>query len=138
LTSALLLLLAGSVGCSSPVRQPTQPSAFRAQSEEKLVQVIKGFAAGLAGVRAGNPAVKVSVGRDPAVEESVLLVDYPRPTGDAAGRDVWCDAELRDWSEARALAFRVKPAHAVKLSVSFFDRNGVAYTTWVELRGRAE
>jgi Carbohydrate binding domain (family 11) len=28
-----------------------------------------------------------------------------------------------------------QPAHAVRLSVSFLDRNRVAYTTWTELKG---
>jgi hypothetical protein len=50
---------------------------------------------------------------------------------------VWCDADLQDWSSWRAIAFRIKPDHDVKLSVSFLDRNRVAYTTWVELAGGA-
>jgi hypothetical protein len=63
------------------------------------------------------------------------LVDYPEPSDDPAGRDVWCDAENRNWTAGHAIAFRIKPAEAVKLSVSFFDRNRVVYTAWVELQG---
>ena len=33
-----------------------------------------------------------------------------------------------------ALSFQIKPDDALKLSVSFLDRNRVAYTTWKELK----
>jgi hypothetical protein len=62
-----------------------------------------------------------------------LVVDYPAPTNDPAGRDVQCNAAARDWTGGRAIAFQVKPAHALRLSVSFFDRNGVVYTSWSDL-----
>jgi hypothetical protein len=79
--------------------------------------------------------VRVSIGRDAAIpDEPVLMVDYPAPTTDPAGRDVQCDAEARDWTGGRAMAFQVKPAHALRLSVSFIDRNGVVYTSWSDLK----
>ena len=97
--------------------------------------VIHSFKNGLAGVRAANPDVHLSVGRDPSgPDEPVLQVEYPAPTGDPAGRDVQCEAEKRNWSSGRALSFHVKPAHALRLSVSFFDRNRVVYTSWADLK----
>jgi hypothetical protein len=96
---------------------------------------IRTYEEGLPGVRAANPDVRLSVARDPALgEDSVLVVEYPKPTNDPAGRDVWCESERRDWSARRGISFRIKPDHVVKLSVSFFDRNRVAYTTWSDLR----
>ena len=98
--------------------------------------VIQGYDDGLAGVRAANPEVHLSLGRDPsAPEERVLLVEYPVPTADPAGRDVQCAAVHRDWTGGRAISFQIKPAHALRLSVSFLDRNRVAYTAWRELKG---
>ncbi len=96
--------------------------------------VIHGFENGLAKVRAANANVKLNVERDSRLAESVLTVAYPAPTDDPAARDVWCDAENRNWTAGHAIAFRIKPANALKLSVSFFDRNQVAYTAWVDLR----
>ena len=95
--------------------------------------VIHSFTNGLAGVRSANPDVHLSVGRDSA-EEPVLQVEYPSPTGNPAGRDVQCDAEIRDWTGGRAISFQVKPAHALRLSVSFIDRNRVIYTSWADLK----
>jgi hypothetical protein len=116
--------------------------AAQAQSAARLsvaeaipVSIIQDFRDGVSGVRCGNPDVRISVGRDPAIpDEPVLVVDYPAPTDDPAGRDVQCDASARDWTGGRAIAFQVKPAHALRLSVSFFDRNGVVYTSWSDLR----
>ncbi|HTV18863.1 MAG TPA: carbohydrate binding domain-containing protein, partial [Polyangiaceae bacterium] len=81
-------------------------------------------------------AVELSVGRPAFGDEPVLLVAYPAPTADPAGRDVWCDAETLDWSKGRAVSFSVEPEHAMKLSVSFFDRNRVVYTTWIQLEAK--
>jgi hypothetical protein len=64
----------------------------------------------------------------------VLQVEYPAPTGNPAGRDVQCEAENRNWSSGRAVSFHIKPAHALRLSVSFFDRNRVVYTSWADLK----
>ena len=96
--------------------------------------VIHSFGNGLAGVRAANPDVHLSVGRDPSgPDEPVLTVEYPAPTPNPAGRDVQCEAENRNWSGGRAVSFQIKPAHALRLSVSFFDRNRVVYTSWADL-----
>ena len=98
--------------------------------------VIQAYNDGLSGVRAANPDVHLSLGRDPSVsEERVLLVEYPVPTKDPAGRDVQCAAEHQDWTSGRAIFFQIKPTHPVKLSLSFIDRNRVAYTAWRELKG---
>ena len=100
--------------------------------------VIHSFRNGLAGVRAANPDVHLSVGRDPSgPQEPVLQVEYPAPAGSPASRDVQCEAENRDWSGGRAISFTVKPAHALRLSVSFFDRNRVVYTNWADLKDDA-
>ena len=40
-----------------------------------------------------------------------------------------------DWTAGNGIAFRIKPAAPLRLSVSFFDRNRVVYTTWIDLRG---
>ena len=98
--------------------------------------LIQAYNDGLAGVRAGNPDVHLSLGRDPSVsEEHVLRVEYPSPTKDPAGRDVQCAAEHQDWTAGRAIVFQIKPTHPVKLSLSFTDRNRVAYTAGRELKG---
>jgi hypothetical protein len=97
--------------------------------------VIQSFRDGVGAVHAANPDVHLTVGRDPAVpDEPVLFVDYPAPTDDPGGRDVRCDAEHRNWSGGRGISFQIKPAHALRLSVSFFDRNRVAYTSWADLK----
>jgi hypothetical protein len=97
--------------------------------------VIHSFSNGLAGVRAANPDVRLSVGRDPSwPDEPVLQVEYPAPTGNPAGRDVQCEAENRNWSSGRAVSFQAKPAHALRLSVSFIDRNRVVYTSYADLK----
>jgi hypothetical protein len=51
----------------------------------------------------------------------------------AAARDVQCSVETRNWGTGRAITFQAKSAHPTKLSVSFLDRNHVAYTSWTEL-----
>jgi len=97
--------------------------------------VIRSYADELAGVRSANPEMKLSVARDPAVSDgAVLLVEYPAATGNPAARDVWCEAEHADWTAGHALAFQAKPDRAMRISVSFMDRNHVAYTSWSELR----
>jgi hypothetical protein len=113
-----------------------QSSAPPMSAEAKPVIVIQAYNDGLAGVRAANPDVHLSLRRDSSVaEERVLLVEYPAPTKDPAGRDVQCAAEHQDWTSGRAIFFQIKPTHPVKLSLSFIDRNRVAYTVWRELKG---
>lgn len=98
--------------------------------------VIRAFYDGLTGIRAANQDVHLSIGRDPEVSnDPVLIVEYPAPTGDPAGRDVHCSVEKQDWTAGRAISFQVKPARPVRLSLSFLDRNHVAYSTWIELKG---
>jgi len=100
------------------------------------VIVIQSYREGLAGVRAANPDVHLSIDRDPSIsDERVLLVEYPAATKDPGGRDVRCAAENQDWTGGRAIAFQIKPEHSLRLSVSFMDRNGVAYTAWADLKG---
>ena len=65
----------------------------------------------------------------------MLIVEYPAPTGNPAGRDVQCAAESQDWSGGRAIEFQARPDHELRLSVSFLDRNRVVYTWYAELRG---
>jgi hypothetical protein len=97
--------------------------------------VIRSYDAGLSAVRTANPQMKLSTGHDPAVTDgAVLVVDYPAATGNPAGRDVWCETQSTDWTTGRAISFRAKADHAMRLSVSFMDRNGVAYTSWTDLR----
>jgi len=116
--------------------QQANSDAPRANSEGFAVTVIQDYKAGLAGVRTANGAVRLSVGRDPSgPDEPVLFVDYPVPSADPAGRDVQCDAENHDWTAGHAISFRIKPEHAVRLSLSFLDRNRVAYTSWTDLKG---
>jgi len=124
------------VGCAHPATEPASSALAPVVAEEKPVTAIQTYKAQLSGVRARNPDVELSVGYDPTLgEEPVLSVTYPAPTDDPTGRDVWCDAENQNWSAGHAISFRVKPDHALKLSVSFFDRNRVVYTSWTELQG---
>jgi Carbohydrate binding domain (family 11) len=100
------------------------------------VIVIQSYVQGLSGVHAANSEVELRIGHDAALpDEPVLLVEYPQPTDDPAGRDVWCDAENADRTTASAISFQVKPLNPERLSVSFFDRNRVVYTTWIDLQG---
>jgi len=99
--------------------------------------VVREYRSDLAGVHADS-AVRLSVGHDPQLgggDEAVLIVEYPAPNGNPASRDVRLDSERRDWSSGRAIAFQVRPAQAMRMSVSFIDRNGVVYTAWKDLRG---
>jgi len=111
--------------------------ASRAQSrstEQAGAIVIHAYHSDLAGMHAGSAGVKLRVGRDSAIaDEPVLFVEYPTPTNDPAARDVRLDANNRNWTRATAISFRVKPAHAMRISVSFIDRNHVVYTAWTDL-----
>jgi Carbohydrate binding domain (family 11) len=134
-----LILLVWGLSTSSAMSSSSQlvrSAGSPATASTEPVIIIKAYDSGLAGVRAANPDVHLSVGRDPSVpDEPVLLVEYPVPTSDPAGRDVHCDAENQDWTAGRAITFQIKPAHPVRLSLSFLDRNRVAYTAWTELKG---
>jgi Carbohydrate binding domain (family 11) len=135
LCSRILAVAAGAAVFAYSAGRPASAASPQRTSEESPV-IVQAYGRGLSGVRAANPDVKLSLGRDPELPgEPVLFVDYPQPTDDPAGRDVWCDAEQEDWTVGRAISFQIKPARPVKLSVSFFDRNHVLYTTWIELQG---
>jgi hypothetical protein len=126
-----LALTAACPCCAQPAIPPASAQPAEAKADLHAI-VIRDFKHGLAGVKALKSDVKLSLVRDPEqAGDSVLTVDYPEPSADPAARDVWCDTEQRDWRAGSAILFRVKPDHAVKLSVSFMDRNGVAYTAWV-------
>jgi hypothetical protein len=107
----------------------------RAQNSSTEPLLIHTFENGLAGVRAANPDVHLTVGRDPSKpDEPVLFVEYPAPTREPGGRDVQCDAESHDWTRGRAISLHVKPSHDMRLSISFFDRNHVVYTAWTDVK----
>jgi hypothetical protein len=130
---AVELVVSGGVSSACRLAQSAVPLNG---IETEPATVIRAYTDGLSGVRAANPDLHLSVGRDPAgPDERVLIVEYPAPTDDPAGRDVQCDAESRNWTAGRAISFQIKPAHAVMFSLSFFDRNRVAYTTWTDLEG---
>jgi Carbohydrate binding domain (family 11) len=119
-------------GAAQPGDQSTRP---KNSTEAPPVIVIQDYREGLAGVRAANTDVHLSIDRDPSIPgERILIVEYPAPTGDPAGRDVQCVAITQDWTTGRAVSFRIKPDQAMRLSFSFFDRNRVVYTTWIDLR----
>jgi hypothetical protein len=100
--------------------------------------VIQSYQGGLSGVQCANAAVKLHLGSDPALpDEQVLFVEYPAPGANPAGRDVWCEVEDRNWTVGTAIVFQIRPDHALRLSVSFLDRNRVAYTHWSALQGGA-
>jgi hypothetical protein len=142
----LIVGLAGH-GCaaspSEPARAASAPASAGALAAEPeppgaagAIIPLCAYQDGLAGVHPASPSVTLQVGSDPGVPDApVLLVDYAAPSGDPAARDVRCDPQTRDWTTGSAIAFRVKPARPLKLSLSFLDRNRVVYTHWAELEG---
>jgi len=115
---------------------PAQSTAPLNRAEAQPAIVIQDYNDGRGGARAANPNVRLSVGRDPEIpNEQLLVVEYPEPTNDPAGRDVQCAAENQNWTGGRAIVFQIKPAHPTRLSVSFMDRNRVVYTAWTDLKG---
>jgi hypothetical protein len=110
-------------------------SASQPAPSEPPVAVIQTYKDGLSKACTSNAAVRLTVDRDPALDQPVMLVEYPAPTGDPAGRDVRCYAEEQNWTAGRAVAFQVKPGASMRISVSFLDRSGVVYTAWSDLQG---
>jgi len=94
---------------------------------------IRSMTADLAGVHIANPQLKRSV-EIVSGQGLVLVVDYPAPGSDSAARDIWFDVENPDWTPGKTIAFTARAKRAIKLSVSFLDRNRVAYTSWTDLR----
>jgi hypothetical protein len=126
----------GTAAGVSAARGAAQSAVPFGDDKAQPVIVIQAYDAGLDGVCTTNPGVHLSVARDASIgDEPVLTVEYPPPTKDPAGRDVRCAAKNHDWSAGRAIAFQIKPDHALRLSVSFLDRNRVAYTAWTTLKG---
>lgn len=96
--------------------------------------VVREYKNGLPGVHATNPDIKLGLAPDPTDRDrSVLVVNYPAPTADPAARDIWLDSETANWTQARTIEFRIKSDSATRLSLSFLDRNGVAYTAWTNV-----
>jgi hypothetical protein len=125
-------LLVLSIVCAAAGIEGSAP----AQDTSTHPLLIHAYKGDLAGVRAANPDVHLSVGRDHSQpDEPVLFVKYPAPTREPGGRDVRCDAETHDWTGGRAISFHIKPSHDMRLSISFFDRNRVVYTTWADVKG---
>ena len=134
-----LLVLALSAATGAKVAsQPIQSAAPPAIDDSGRTILIQDYKDGISRVRAANPEVRLSVGRDPLLPgEPVLFVDYPPPTADPAGRDVQCEAVNTDWTAGRAISFQIRADHPTRLSVSFLDRNRVVYTAWTEVAGGA-
>jgi hypothetical protein len=111
-----------------------RPVLAQTASDSTRGIVLQDFSGGAASVHARNPVIKLRIDRHPvSPNERVLLIEYPAATDNPAGRDVWLDVEQRDWTRGSAITFQVKPDHPTRMSVSFADRNHVAFTTWVDL-----
>jgi hypothetical protein len=77
----------------------------------------------------------LTIDRDSSIsDERVLLVEYPAPTDDPAGPDIQCVAETKT-GPVGARFHQIRPTHSMRLSLSFVDRNRVAYTASAELKG---
>jgi hypothetical protein len=121
------LPLAAILSCTATpaIRAPTaQPDPSQ--------RVVRSHHQDLGGVHAGKD-VTVSVVEDPdSKKEHVLAIAYSAAQG-PADRDTWCDTEVRDWSGAHTLHFRVRSEQPLHISVSFFDANHVGYTAWADV-----
>jgi len=127
-----LVVVAWGFGVPSAATQSAAPPGSSANPSV----VIQAYGVGLPGACTASPGVLLRLDRDPAIaDERILIVEYPVPTKDPAGRDVRCAAENQDWTAGRAISFQIRPDHAVRLSMSFIDRNRVVYTAWTDLKG---
>jgi hypothetical protein len=115
-------------------RKAPSPPNLQLQSAESPTTTLHDFRNGLAGVHSNNPAMRLHVALDSVTHTPVLQIDFPAASGDPAARDVYLGAESRDWSTGHAVIVRVRPTQAIRVSISFLDRNRVAYTTWFQLR----
>ena len=98
--------------------------------------VIQSYEAFPAGVQCANADVKLRVGRDPPWAISRCCMSTTRRRA-RIRRVATCGATLSrriGRRDARS-SFQAKAEHVARLSVSFLDRNRVAYTHWVDLRG---
>ena len=136
IVAGLLVALAYSVATEAVSPREPNPSSRQLDAMPTPVLVIREFKEPLVGVCTARPGVHLSVARDDSFPtEHVLVVEYPGPANDPAARDTQCTAQSRDWTAGSAIAFQIKPAHTLRLSLSFIDRNRVVYTTWKELTG---
>ena len=111
------------------------PGRSKVGGTKQAVAVLQDFTAVMSHVHVRNPAMKLRIDDHPAIpNQRMLVVDYPAPSDDPAARDVWLDVEQRNWTRGRAIEFQAKPDHPTRVSVSFADRNHVAFTTWIDLR----
>lgn len=130
---AVCLATAGKVSVAA---EPDQSTDIAVRAEAAPPIVIQSFRGEIFSACTSKSDLRLSAGRDSAIAgQAVLVVEYPMPSGDPAARDVQCVAEHRNWSAGRAIAFQIKTEHAMRFSLSFFDRNRVAYTAWRDLKG---
>ena len=132
------LLVAVAYGVATEAISPPEPNQSSPQPDAMPTPalVIRDFKETLGGVCTARADLQLSVARDDSFPtEHVLVVEYPGPGKDPAARDTRCTAQSHDWTAGSALAFQIKPAHTLRLSLSFIDRNRVVYTTWKELTG---
>jgi hypothetical protein len=132
----LLAWAVGSVASTDSASRLVQARRSIDGTATAPVIVLQDYARGLIGVCTASPDVHLNLDRDPAIADArVLIVEYPPPANDPAARDVRCATESSDWTRGLAIAFQVKPDHAMRMSFSFADRNRVAYTAWRDLKG---
>ena len=101
----------------APTAEALRPQAASAPggAEATPATVIRAYGETLGGVCTGPPGVRLSVDRDSSLpDERVLIVEYPPPTKDPAGRDVQCAAANRDWTAGGAISFQINPVHRVR------------------------
>jgi hypothetical protein len=85
-------------------------------------------------VRVNTASVQAVIGSDASRPgERVLTVIYPAASANPAARDVQIAAEKTDWSGGQGIVFHAKAEHPMRISISFIDRNHVAYTAYVNL-----
>jgi hypothetical protein len=131
------VMVVSALGAASVIAKPrlVQSTVPPDNRSARSQMVIQDYAEGLAGACTSRPGVRLSVGTDSAINaERLLLVEYPAPTNDPAGRDTQCAAKSHDWTVGHAIAFQIKPDHPLRLSVSFVDRHRVVYTAPTELK----
>jgi hypothetical protein len=127
-----LVLVLGALGCWRPKTIPERAS----EVETRRPLVVRSFAPTLTGIRTGRDVSVACTGDPERGGEGLLSVVYGA-AGDPADRDVWSDTQVRDWSGGRAINVAIRADPPLRLSISFFDANGVGYTAWAETQGGA-
>ncbi len=128
----------GVAGCSSSTplgaaMTTTPDSGIEGGTDVAIV--VQDYSVGLSQLHPASAALQLSVTASPELGERILTVKYPAATSDAAARDMNCDAINQEWSSGSAITFQIKPALDLDFSLSFLDRNGVAYTSYMSLHG---